>query len=182
MLAQKKSYNGLYGIASYTFVRSEFKNAVGNYIPSTWDNKHLVTITAGKKLKKNWEVGAKFRLVGGRPYTPYDENASSLKSNYDVVNGGVLDYVKLNGERFNTYTQLDVRVDKTWYLKKAAINLYVDVQNIYASSSKQRPFLLPIEDQNGRVSDPSDSSRYLLEEIESTSGRALPRIGVIVDF
>ncbi|WP_028889665.1 TonB-dependent receptor [Tenacibaculum ovolyticum] len=182
VLAQKKSYSGLYGIASYTFVRSEFKNAVGNYIPSTWDNKHLVTITAGKKLKKNWEVGAKFRLVGGRPYTPYDENASSLKSNYDVVNGGVLDYVKLNGERFNTYTQLDVRVDKTWYLKKAAINLYVDIQNIYASSSKQRPFLLPIEDQNGRVSDPNDSFRYLLEEIESTSGRALPRIGVIVDF
>jgi hypothetical protein len=182
MLAQKKSYNGLYGIASYTFVRSEFKNAIGNYIPSTWDNKHLVTITAGKKLKKNWEVGAKFRLVGGRPYTPYNENASSLKSNYDVVNGGVLDYSKLNGERFNTYTQLDVRVDKTWYLKKAAINLYVDVQNIYTSSSKQRPFLLPTEDQNGRISDPSDNSRYLLEEIESTSGRALPRICVIIDF
>ncbi len=181
-LAQKKSYNGLYGIASYTFVRSEFKNAIGNYIPSTWDNKHLITITAGKKLKKNWEIGAKFRLVGGRPYTPYDENASSLKSNYDVVNGGILDYTKLNGERFATYTQFDVRVDKTWYLKKAAINLYIDIQNVYASSSKQRPFLLPIEDQNGRVSDPSDTSRYLLEEIESTSGRALPRIGVIIDF
>ncbi|CAM1333778.1 TonB-dependent receptor [Tenacibaculum aestuariivivum] len=182
LLAQKKSYNGLYGIASYTFVRSEFKNATGNYIPSTWDNKHLLTITAGKKLKKNWEVGAKFRLVGGRPYTPYDENASSLKSNYDVVNGGVLDYTKLNNQRFNTYTQLDARVDKTWFLKKASINLYIDIQNVYASSSKQNPFLLPIEDVNGRITDSNDSSRYVLEEIESTSGRALPRIGVIVDF
>ena len=182
LLAQKKSYKGLYGIASYTFVRSEFKNTLGNYIPSTWDNKHLVTITAGKKLKRNWEVGAKFRLVGGRPFTPYDNEVSALKSNYDVKNGGVLDYTKFNGERFATYTQLDVRVDKTWFLKKAAINLYIDIQNIYASSSKQRPFLLPIEDGSGRVSDPNDSSRYLLEEIESTSGRALPRIGVIVDF
>lgn len=182
LLAQKKSYNGLYGIASYTFVRSEFKNAIGNYIPSTWDNKHLITVTAGKKLKKNWEIGAKFRLVGGRPFTPYDKNASSLKSNYDVKNGGVLDFTKFNGKRLAAYTQLDVRVDKTWFLKKAAINLYVDIQNIYASSSKQRPFLLPIEDESGRISDPSDSSRYLLEEIESTSGRALPRIGVIVDF
>lgn len=182
LLAQKKSYNGLYGIASYTFVRSEFKNALGEFIPSTWDNKHLITITAGKKLNKNWEVGAKFRLVGGKPFTPYDINASSLKSNYDVKNGGVLDYAKLNNERLDTYTQLDVRIDKTWYLKKAAINLYLDIQNIYASSSKQRPFLLPIEDQNGRVTDPNDSSRYLLEEVESSSGRALPRIGVIVDF
>lgn len=182
LLAQKKSYNGLYGIASYTFVRSEFKNAVGNYIPSTWDNRHLITITAGKKLKKNWEVGSKFRLVGGRPFTPYDKDASSLKSNYDISNSGILDYANLNGERLATYTQLDVRVDKTWFLKKAAINLYLDIQNIYASSSKQRAFLLPIEDENGRVSDPNDNSRYLLEDIESSSGRALPRIGVIVDF
>ncbi|WP_299123800.1 TonB-dependent receptor [uncultured Tenacibaculum sp.] len=181
-LAQKKSYDGLYGIASYTFVRSEFKNALGQYIPSTWDNRHLITITAGKKLKKNWEIGTKFRLVGGKPFTPYNLNASSLISNYDVRNGGVLDYTKLNEERLDTYTQLDFRVDKTWYLKRAAINLYLDIQNVYASSSKQRPFLLPTEDQNGRVTDPNDSSRYLLEEVESTTGRALPRIGVIVDF
>ena len=76
VLAQKKSYKGLYGIAAYTFVRSEFRNSLGNYIPSTWDNRHLLTITAGKKLSKNWEVGTKFRLVGGRPYTPYDYDAS----------------------------------------------------------------------------------------------------------
>ncbi|MBA6155541.1 TonB-dependent receptor [Tenacibaculum sp. S7007] len=181
-LAQKKSYDGLYGIATYTFVRSEFKNALGEFIPSTWDNRHLLTITAGKKLKRNWEVGSKFRLVGGRPYTPYNYQESSLKSNYDVKNGGVLDYSNLNGERFATYTQLDFRVDKTWYLKKAAINLYIDIQNLYASSSKQQPFLLPIEDENGRVSDPNDNTRYLLEEVESTTGRVLPRIGVIVDF
>ncbi|CAM1365993.1 Outer membrane receptor proteins, mostly Fe transport [Tenacibaculum sediminilitoris] len=182
LLAQKKSYSGLYGIASYTFVRSEFKNSQGRYIPSTWDNKHLLTITAGKKLNKNWEIGTKFRLVGGKPYTPYDLEASSLKDNYDVQNGGILDYSKLNTKRLDTYTQLDIRVDKTWFLKKAAINLYLDVQNIYASSSKQQPFLLPLEDENGRVTDPNDNSRYFLEEIESTTGRALPRIGIIVDF
>ncbi|MBE7688601.1 TonB-dependent receptor [Tenacibaculum finnmarkense genomovar ulcerans] len=182
ILAQKKSFNGLYGLASYTFVRSEFKDALGNYIPSTWDNKHLLTITAGKKLKKNWEIGAKFRLVGGRPYTPYDRNASSLKTNYDVVNGGVLDFSRLNQKRFDTYTQLDVRVDKTWFLKKIAVNFYVDIQNIYASSASEQPFLLPIEDADGRVSNTNDSSRYVLEEIESTSGSVLPRIGVIVDF
>ncbi|ALU74236.1 hypothetical protein AUW17_02675 [Tenacibaculum dicentrarchi] len=182
ILAQKKSFNGLYGLASYTFVRSEFKDALGSYIPSTWDNKHLLTITAGKKLKKNWEIGAKFRLVGGRPYTPYDKNASSLKTNYDVVNGGILDFSKLNEKRFDTYTQLDLRVDKTWFLKKIAVNFYVDIQNVYASSASEQPFLLPIEDADGRVSNTNDSSRYVLEEIESTSGSVLPRIGVIVDF
>ncbi|CAL2086079.1 TonB-dependent receptor [Tenacibaculum sp. 190524A02b] len=183
VLAQKKSYKGLYGIAAYTFVRSEFSDRTGNFIPSSWDNRHLLTITAGKKLAKNWEVGTKFRLVGGRPYTPYNYNASSIKANYDISNGGILDFARLNEARFDTYTQLDIRVDKTWYLKKYSINLYMDVQNVYASSSDRQPFLLPQEDGNGvRLTDPDDSSRYLLEEVQSTSGRAIPRIGVIVDF
>ena len=183
VLAQKKSYKGLYGIAAYTFVRSEFKNSFGTYIPSTWDNRHLLTITAGKKLAKNWEIGTKFRLVGGRPYTPYNYNVSAVKTNYDVSNGGILDYARLNESRFGTYTQLDMRVDKTWFLKNFSINLYVDVQNMYASAADSQPFLLPQVDANGnRLSDPNDSSRYLLEEVQSSSGRAIPRIGVIVDF
>ena len=183
ILTQKKSYKGLYGIAAYTFVRSEFKNNVGTYIPSTWDNRHLLTITAGKKMAKNWELGAKFRLVGGRPYTPYDYNASSVISNYNVSNGGILDFSQLNSERFDTYTQLDFRIDKTWYLKKLSINLFLDVQNIFASTADRQLFLLPKEDTNGvRLTDPNDPSRYLLEEVGDSSGRAIPRIGVIVDF
>ena len=183
VLAQKKSYKGLYGIAAYTFVRSEFKNSMGIYIPSTWDNRHLLTITAGKKMAKNWELGTKFRLVGGRPYTPYDRDASSLITNYNISNGGILDFSQLNSERFGTYTQLDFRVDKTWYLKKLSINLFLDVQNIYASTADRQLFLLPQEDANGvRLTDPDDPSRYLLEEVGDSSGRAIPRIGVIVDF
>ncbi|CAM1372704.1 conserved exported hypothetical protein [Tenacibaculum litopenaei] len=183
ILAQKKSYGGVYGIAAYTFVRSEFQNRLGAYIPSTWDNRHLLTITAGKKLAKNWEVGTKFRLVGGRPYTPYNYDVSAVKANYNISNGGILDFARLNSARFGTYTQLDIRVDKVWYLKNMAINLYVDVQNVYASTADRQPFLLPQEDANGvRLTDPNDASRYLLEEVGSTSGRAIPRIGVIVDF
>ncbi|CAM1374473.1 TonB-dependent receptor [Tenacibaculum xiamenense] len=183
VLTQKKSYKGLYGIAAYTFVRSEFKNNLGNYVPSTWDNRHLITITTGKKLAKNWEIGAKFRFVGGRPYTPYDYDASSIKTNYDVSNMGILDFSRLNTERFGNYTQLDMRVDKTWYLKDYAINVFVDVQNLYASTADRQLFLLPVEDAEGnRLTDPDDSSRYILEGVEDSLGRAIPRLGVIVDF
>ena len=93
LLAQKKSFNGLYGIFSYTFVKSEFKDNLESYIPSSWDNRHLLSITGGKKLKKNWEIGGKFRLVGGQPYTPYDFEASSIITNYNVSNSGILDIV-----------------------------------------------------------------------------------------
>tara|TARA_R110001583_G_scaffold311_8_gene2832 strand:+ start:103 stop:2511 length:2409 start_codon:yes stop_codon:yes gene_type:complete len=183
LLAQKKSYNGLYGILSYTFVKSEFEDKFDNFIPSSWDNKHLLTITAGKKLKKNWEIGGKFRLVGGQPFTPYDFEASSLIENYDVSNSGILDYSKLNTERFKTYHQLDIRVDKTWYWKKLSLNFYVDIQNLYASEAASQSNLIPLLDENGdKVINSNDAAKYNLEAIENTSGNVLPRFGFIIDF
>uniref|UniRef100_UPI00260498D0 TonB-dependent receptor plug domain-containing protein n=1 Tax=uncultured Lutibacter sp. TaxID=437739 RepID=UPI00260498D0 len=183
LLAQKKTYNGLYYLLSYTFVKSEFQDSSNNYIPSSWDNRHLLTITGGKKLTKNWEIGGKFRLVGGQPYTPYDFESSSIITNYDVSNSGILDYSKLNSERFKTYHQLDIRVDKTWYWKKMSLNFYVDIQNLYKSEAKSQSYLIPLLNENGtKVVNSNDSSKYNLEEIENTSGNVLPRFGFILDF
>ncbi|MCH3880794.1 MULTISPECIES: TonB-dependent receptor [Tenacibaculum] len=183
LLAQKKSFDGIYGILSYTFVRSEFKDVNNTYVPSTWDNKHLLTFTGGKKLNRNWEIGAKFRLVGGRPYTPYDFEKSAIIENYDANNQGVLDFSKLNTERFDTFTQLDLRIDKTWYWKKTSLNFYIDIQNALGSESVQQAFLVPVLDANGnKVVDPNDSSKYVLEEVENSQGNLLPGFGFIVDF
>ena len=68
------NYKGLTFIASYTYVRSEFKDGRGSgkYIPSAWDNRHLFTFSGTYALPKNWDIGAKLRVVGGAPYTPYD--------------------------------------------------------------------------------------------------------------
>lgn len=182
LLAQKKSYNGLYGILSYTFVRSEFEGVDNNYIPSSWDNKHMLTFTGGKKLGKNWEIGAKFRLIGGQPYTPYDIEQSSLITNYDVNSSGILDYSQLNSLRSNLYSQLDVRVDKTWFYKKWSLNLYLDIQNLYNAQAQQQSYLVPTFDDNGNNIIDASGTKYILDEIEGTSGNPLPSIGVIVDF
>lgn len=181
--AQKKSFSGFYGILSYTFVVSEFTDNLNNYIPSTWDNKHLLTLTGGKKLERNWEIGGKFRLVGGRPYTPYDMDASSEIENYDVSNQGILDFSQLNTERFKTFSQLDLRIDKTWFWKKMSLNFYVDVQNVLAGEAVEQPYLIPTLDANGnKIIDSNNSSKYVLESVENTSGTVLPRFGVIFDF
>ena len=182
-LAQKKSYSGIYGILAYTFVKSKFNDKREMEIPSAWDNQHLLSLTAGKKLARNWELGVKYRFTGGRPYTPYDMEASSLIQNYSVSNAGILNYDGLNSLRYSGYNQLDIRLDKTWFLKRFSINLYIDVQNLLGSESQEQPLLLPVLDPQGnRVIDPSDNSRYVLEEIDNSSGTLLPGFGIIVDF
>lgn len=183
-LVQRRSRSGLFGIVAYTWVRSEFKDVItGDYAPSSWDSRHILTLTAGKKFKKNWELGVKWRYVGGLPYTPYNEEATALRENWDVRREGIFDFTQLNSQRFADFHQLDVRVDKTWFFQKWSLNLYLDIQNLYNFQAEEQDFLDVQTDANGNpLVDPNNPDSYLLDRIENTSGTVLPTIGVIVDF
>ncbi len=183
LLLQRRSATGIYGIMAYTFVRSEFTGDNANYIPSAWDNKHLLTLTAGKEFGKNWEMGIKWRYVAGRPYTPYDVPATSLKTNWDVRGQGILDYTLLNTERLAAFHQLDLRIDKKWFFDKWSINLYLDLQNVYAFKAENQNIINVRTDSEGKfITDPEDPNRYLIYYIKDESGTVLPSIGVIIDF
>jgi outer membrane receptor for ferrienterochelin and colicin len=181
-LFQQKLYKGFYGLLAYTFVVSEFKDKNGVYTPSSWDSRHIVSLTGGKKFKNNWDFGFRWLFSGGSPYTPYDIESSRLISNWNVRGAGLLDYDELNSRRLNAFHQLDVRVDKRFYGEKFNLNLYLDIQNLYNFQAEQAPILL-VQTQNGSpVVDPNDNSRYLTEEIANPSGTVLPTIGVIFEF
>ncbi len=182
-LAQQKLFKGFYGILAYTFVRSEFQNLQGQYIPSAWDSRHIVTLTTGYKIGRNWEIGARWRLVDGLPFTPYDTLTSTLKDVWDITRQGVNDPSAINTQRIGAFHQLDLRVDKIWYFKKWSFNLYLDIQNVYGFKSEGRPFLTVQTDENGQpVTNPADPDRYVPRFLRNTTGTTLPTIGIIVDF
>jgi len=170
-------------ILSYTFVRSEFEDLTGKLIPSAWDNRHILNLTASADLGKDWNVGAKWRFVGGAPFTPYDIQRSSLKSAWDARGQAYPDFTRYNTERLNNFQQLDVRVDKEFFFKRWSLNLYVDIQNAYNFKSKDPDVLVLQRDENGNPrTDPGDTSRYLLKYLPSESGTVLPTLGIIVEF
>src|SRR5690606_30899627 len=183
LLVQRKLYNGLYGIAALTLVRSEFTDKNNNYVPSSWDNRYILSLTAGKKFKKNWELGARLAFLGGTPYTPYDEYTSSLRDVWDIRGKGILDYDRLNTQRNPLTYQLDVRLDKRYFFDKWSLNLYVDIDNVTASEFELEPYLDTMKDGNNQtITDPSDPSRYLLTRIPNTAGTFLPSVGIVVEF
>jgi hypothetical protein len=167
---------------SYTLVRSEFKDGDGTFIPSSWDSKHLLTLTTTKDLKRNWRVGARWRFVGGLPYTPWDLDKSSLVEVWNLSGGSSLDYSKLNTERFDPFHQLDLRFDKSYYWNKLTAKFYIDIQNLYNFQAKQSDIIVRAEDANGNFILTDSGTRYELNVIESTSGTVLPTIGIIVQF
>ncbi|MFN5844959.1 MAG: carboxypeptidase regulatory-like domain-containing protein, partial [Flavobacteriia bacterium] len=148
-LYQQKLIKGFYGIVAYTFVNSEFQDKNGTYISSSWDSKHIVSLTAGKRFNKGWEVGMRWLYSGGSPYTPVDVTTSSLKEVWDVTGQGVPNYSLLNSQREASFHQLNIRVDKKIYLNKFSMNFYLDIQNAYAYKTKVAPILLLVKDENG---------------------------------
>lgn len=183
LLGRFKEFKKTNMVFSYTFVRSEFRDRSSSWIPSSWDNRHLFNVTATTQLERNWDIGFKWRFVGGAPFTPYDLELSSLKAAWDLQGEGYLDYSRFNTERLKSFHQLDVRVDKQYFFKGWSLMLYVDVQNLYNHQSDQPSILLRETGLDGQpVTDPEDPDRYSLKFIEGSSGTVLPTIGIIVEF
>ena len=182
-LLQQKLFKGFYGLMTYTFVRSEFRDKHNDWVPSSWDNIHIFNITAGKTFKKNWEVGMKWRFSLGSPYTPYNVPLSSDIAAWNVTQHGLSDYNLLNTKRLPPFHELDVRIDKKYFLKKFNLNFYIDVQNVYNSKAVGIPILDVVRDSNGNpLTDPSDPTKYLTHLLDNKSGNVLPTIGVVVEF
>lgn len=183
ILGRFKEFRKINLVFSYTYVRSEFKGLNSRWIPSSWDNKNLFSLTATKRFLRNWELGVKWRFVGGAPYTPYDIEKSSVKTAWDLQGQGYLDYSKFNSLRLKAFHQLDLRIDKQYFYTGWSLMLYADIQNVYNFKADQPPLLIRVSDSNnGPVSDPSDPLRYSLKYIKNQSGTVLPTIGVIIEF
>ncbi len=184
LLGRLKEFRKTNLVFSYTFVRSEFRDIKNVWLPSSWDNRHLFNLTATKKFNRNWDLGFKWRFVGGAPYTPYDEEKSMLKTAWDLQGQGYLDYSRFNSQRLKAFHQLDVRVDKQYFFRGWSLMLYLDIQNLYNHKADQPAILI-------RDSDPltgiplttgTDPVRYVKKYIDGSSGTVLPSIGIMVEF
>ena len=177
--------------ATYTYFRSEFTNAAGTYLPSSWDTKNLFNLIASYKFQKNWNVAMRWRFVGGAPYTPIDP-VSANKSVWDINKQPLLDYTKFNSLRLPDTHQLDIRVDKEYYFKKWVLNLYTDIQNVYNFKTQGAPVYTnlsntPTKDAVGNLvylpkTDPANPADYVLRTIDNFAGTILPTIGIIIKF
>ncbi len=168
---------------SYTYVISEFEDSKEVLIPSAWDNRHILNLTFSASLERSWNMGFRWRFVGGAPYTPYDENRSSLIEAWDARGQAYFDYSRFNTQRLTNFHQLDLRIDKEYFFKKWSLNLYLDVQNAYSFKYKDPDVLIVQRDSNGNpIVDPDEPGRYLMKYLPSSSGTVLPTLGVIVEF
>lgn len=168
--------------SSLTIFKSEFKDGEqGSYVPSAWDNRFILNMSGTYNFPKHWSLGAKVSCIGGSPYTPYDVEKSSLVEAWNVQGRAYYDYSRYNQERLPFFGQLDVRVDKTFYLKKCMIGFYLDIQNITASKLRQPDALM----STGQIENPSaplSEQRYVMKSLRQESGTLLPTLGITFEY
>lgn len=191
VLVQQRLYKGFYGIVAYTLGWSEFADKNGRLVASSWDARHIVNMTLGKKFGKNWEAGINWRFQTGLPYTPYSAS-SDLAQNWDVNGRGIPDYNRLNTLRSSVINGIDIRVDKKWFFSKWSLNIYVDIENVTANAVGFPQLILdrPLDEDNRPVggpvvinpNDPPDQQRYALKQISDATGTRIPSVGVMVEW
>ena len=172
-LYQQKLKNNFYAILSYTFFFSKFSNLDNIYLPSVWDNRHLISFTGGYKLKKNWEISSKLRYTDKTPYPPVNILSSSIS--YPEI---TFDYSQLGNFFLPSFTKLDIRVDKRWNFKSKSMNFYIDVENLLANEIPVPPEYGLLRDKNQNIIQPIN-----LIEVESDNRNSIiPSIGFVLYF
>lgn len=115
---------------SYTYAHSRRVDQPGEESRLfSYDQPHNLNAAASWK-RGRWQLGSRFQLHSGLPYTP--------------AIGAVLDndrnlYIPMygapNSARAPLHHQLDVRVDYSWSWGPTALTAFLDVQNVYMNES-----------------------------------------------
>ena len=119
--------NGFFGWIAYTLSRAERLDSGS----TEWrlfgsDQTHILTVLGTYQLPRHWELGMRWRLVSGNPYTPYSRGVLDADQDMYLPIAG-----KVNSGRLPTFHQLDVRMDKRWVFDTMMVSAYIDIQNIY---------------------------------------------------
>ena len=168
--------------SSFTLFKSEYRNnKQSEYIASAWDSRYIFNMSGTYNFPHNWSLGMKISCIGGAPYTPYDVEKSSLVTAWNAQGRPYYDYTKYNTGRLPAFGQLDVRVDKTFYLKRCMLGFYIDLQNVTNSKFKQPDILM----STGVIENPSApmaEQRYKMKYITQKSGTLMPTLGITFEY
>ena len=168
--------------SSFTLFKSEYRNnKESEYIASAWDNRYIFNTSGTYNFPHNWSLGMKVSCIGGAPYTPYDIDKSSLVTAWNAQGRPYYDYGQYNTGRLPAFGQLDVRVDKTFYLKRCMLGFYIDLQNVTNSKFRQPDILM----STGVIENPSApiaEQRYKMKYISQKSGTLMPTLGITFEY
>lgn len=126
LLLRHKMGTRFFGWLAYTLQRSERRDSAdGEWRPFDVDQTHNLILIGQYKLTPKWSLGLRWRFVTGNPETPVVGSVYEVDDNSYVPIFG-----DINSARQPTFTQLDLRVDRTWTYDTWKLVGYLDIRNV----------------------------------------------------
>lgn len=94
-----------------------------------YDQPHSLNLAASWKHGR-WQLGGRFQLYSGLPYTPVVSAIFDNDRNLYIPT-----YGPVNSARAPIHHELDLRIDYAWKWGTAAMLAFLDVQNVYLNES-----------------------------------------------
>lgn len=129
ILLQKKLARNWYGMASASLFRSEYRGYNEVWYSRNFDTRSLFNVIGGYRPNPRHEFSLRWSYQGGRPYTPYDLEASRQ------AGSGIVDASRFNGERMPAYHSLYLRADRRYFFRHTSLVTFVEVWNAYNRSN-----------------------------------------------
>lgn len=115
----------------YTYLKSRRHVPGYGTTPSEYDQTHNLNLI-GAYNKERWTYSARFRYVTGNPYTPITGATFDADNDVYIPSRG-----RIYSQRFESFNQLDVRIDRKYIFDEWILTAYLDVLNIYNSKNSQ---------------------------------------------
>ena len=157
---QKKLAKNLYGLASFNYYRAQYRDLMGVWRNRMYDNRFIVCLSGGYKPSKNWEFSARWTWMGGKAFTPVDEEKSI---EYGLPWVWVDDIMIAH---LNDYKNLSIRAERRFNFNKTNLIVYAGAWNIFDHQNELYRFW------------DASSNQYLSEYMWGT----IPYIGIEFEF
>ncbi|MBN1295658.1 TonB-dependent receptor [bacterium] len=133
-----------YGMVTYTFSQAKTRRDGEPMHWESWDRRHSLTWVGGWKIDDRWELGWKWRIASGFPYTPVTRLIRVVDDRdgdgqYEPESGETFTWQRddpesaVRSKRYPTYHRLDIRVqyqaENHWF----DAMYYLDIINVYGA-------------------------------------------------
>jgi hypothetical protein len=121
----------VFGWISYTGAHATRRDAPGaEERLFDYDQRHNVIAVASWRLSPRWQLGGRFQLTTGKPYTPVE--AALYQADRDSY---LPRFGEVNSRRVDTQHQLDLRLDRVWQFRTWKLSGYLDIANTYLNAA-----------------------------------------------
>ena len=143
--AEKKPGGTWHLFAGASLFRSRFRDALGRWRDRLNDSRYVLTMIGGVRIARKWNLGLRWDLAGGVPYTPYDIARST------ALNAAVLDVTRLDSTRYPDYSSVSLRVDREFRFRTSVLLAYLSVVNLLDRENIARYYWNRVENRQDIV-------------------------------